>query len=152
MANILPSTRNTSVVSSNGKSSVARGSERQWSRRVSMSIGVWGLFELHPVESACGREAFDCVAEGGAVHGGVAGGEVGFECVGVVFAYFAQHPADGFVDEVVWVGEEGVGDSECVGKSVVADEGECGDDCDALFPEVVAVGEWVEDGGRGFGW
>lgn len=45
------------------------------------------------------------------MHGGVAGGEVGFECGGGAFAYFAQHPADGFVDEVVGVGEEDVGDA-----------------------------------------
>lgn len=62
------------------------------------------------------------------MHGGVAGGEVGFECGGGAFAYFAQHPADGFVDEVVGVGEECVGDAECVGKSVVADGEEGGGD------------------------
>ena len=61
-------------------------------------------------------EAFDGVAEHGAGHGGGAGGEEGGEGGAVVFADFAEEPADGFVDEVVGMVKEEVGDGEAVGK------------------------------------
>lgn len=89
--------------------------------------------------------AFDSVAEGGAgelvgvcAEEGVEGGEV-------YFADFAEHPAGGFVDEVVRVVEEDFGDGEGVGEIVLFDEIESAEDGDAFFPERGGVGEFVED-------
>ena len=111
-----------------------------------------------------GGEFFDGVAEGGAGHGEVAGGgfwgacgrfcgggvgglEPSFEGGAVAFSGFAEEPADGFVDEVVGVVQEDVGDGEGVGELAGADEGHGADDADALFPEGAAVaGEVVEEG------
>jgi hypothetical protein len=63
-----------------------------------------------------------------------------------VFADFAEEPADGFVDEVVGMVKEEVGDGEAVGKVAAADEVHGGDDGDALFPEAGGAGEAVEEG------
>ncbi len=110
-----------------------------------------------------GGEFFDGVAEGGAGHGevagvlrggcgrfcsgGVGGLEPGFEGGAVAFPGFAEEPADGFVDEVVGVVQEDIGDGEGVLELAGADEGHGADDADALFPEGAAVaGEVVEEG------
>ncbi len=90
-------------------------------------------------------ESFYGVAQGDAWEEGEVGVEVGGEEWFVDFAYFAEHPSYGFVDEVVRVGEEGVGYLEEGVVVVVAYECEVGDYGDALFPEVGALGEGVEE-------
>ena len=56
-----------------------------------------------------GRELLDGVAEGGAGHGLVTGCQIGDKGGLVVFAYFAQEPAYGFLNEVVGMMQEDVG-------------------------------------------
>ena len=63
----------------------------------------------------------------------------------VALAGFAEEPADGFVNEVVGVVKEDIGDGESIGQLSVADEGHGADDAYALLPQGFAVaGEVVE--------
>ena len=68
----------------------------------------------------------------------------------VAFTDFPERPPDGFVDEVVGVVEEELGEGEGVCEVVFADEMVGGDDGDALAPEVMGFGEFVEDRAVGF--
>ena len=56
-----------------------------------------------------GWELLDGVAEGGAGHGLVTWSKIGDKGGLVVFAYLAQEPADGLVDEVVGMMQKDVG-------------------------------------------
>ena len=57
----------------------------------------------------------------------------------VALAGLAEEPADGLVDEVVWMVEEDVGDGKGVVQLAVADEGHRAHDADALLPDGAAV-------------
>ncbi len=72
-------------------------------------------------------------------------GEEGFELGGRFLHDFTEHPAGGFMDEVVGVIEEELSDSEGIGEVVLAYESVSGDDGDAAFPEGGATGELVKD-------
>ena len=63
-----------------------------------------GVAAGEPEAAFGGGEAFDGVAEGGGMEGGEVGGEEVAEGGGVPFSALAEHPADGFVHEVVGVG------------------------------------------------
>lgn len=56
------------------------------------------------------------------------------------FPYFAQHPTDGFMHQVVGVIEEHFGVAECIGRVTVAGCPPGAYHGDALFPEVAARG------------
>lgn len=92
-------------------------------------------------------EVFEGVAEGGAGHGFVMLVEEGLE-VGAAgtLADFAEHPADGFVNEVVFVIEQDLGDGEGVEGFGLLDVVEGGDHGDAAFPEDGGAGEFGEEG------
>ena len=51
-------------------------------------------------------------------------------------AHFAEHPADGLVDEVFLVAEKKLGDAQRVGEVALPDEVMGRDDADAPFPHV----------------
>lgn len=114
-------------------------------RRMRSRVMMVVLVFVEVVGAFAGGEAFYGVAQGDAWEVGEVGVEVGGEEGFVDFAYFAEHPSYGFVDEVVRVGEEGVGYLEEGVGVVVAYEGEVGDDGDALFPDVGALREGVEE-------
>ena len=61
--------------------------------------------------------------------------EEGFLDGTITVADFAQHPADGLVDEVVGVVPEDGGDAEGVGEIVLPDEVKGREDGDAAFPQ-----------------
>lgn len=65
--------------------------------------------------------------------------QVCLQRITVAFSGFAEEPADSFVDKVVPVVEEYVGNGECVGKLPVPDEGHGGHYADALFPKGLSV-------------
>lgn len=96
-------------------------------------------------EKDCGRkvllpalfgEALDGVAEHGPGHCLVApiARQKRFQCGLVPLSGLAQEPANGFVDEVVGVMEENVGDGESVFQLPMPDECHGADDTDALLP------------------
>ena len=56
-----------------------------------------------------------------------------------MLAGFAEEPADSFVDQVVGMVKEDVGDSESIVELAVADEGHGADDADALLPKGLSI-------------
>ena len=72
--------------------------------------------------------------------------QVGLQGRFVLLAGFAEEPAHRFVDEVVGVVQEDVGDGEGVGELTVPNEGHGTDYADTLFPEAFSVtGQVVEE-------
>lgn len=93
-------------------------------------------------------ELFDGVAEHCAGHRGRVAVEEGEELrEAAVLADFAEHPAGGFVDEVVGMVEKALGDAERGGVDSRTDEAPVGHDPYPLMPEpAVHGGELVEEG------
>ena len=98
-------------------------------------MGMAGQVEL-PLRLG---ELLDGVTEHGAGHGLVARKQIRLQGRFIFLAGFAEEPADGFVDEVVGVMEEDVGDGEGVVELAVADKSHCADDTDTLLPKGFAV-------------
>ena len=65
--------------------------------------------------------------------------------VNLTLAHLAQHPAHGLVHERMGVAEELLGEAQCVGEVVGAQEHPARDHGHALPPQVAARGEAVED-------
>ncbi len=104
------------------------------------------MLPTEPVEALVLGEALYGVAESCAWQAGIVLVEVVGEQALVFLPYFAEHPADRFMDEVVWVIDECGAEGKGGGEDAVADEVECGDYGDSLFPEAIAPGEAVEQG------
>lgn len=83
-----------------------------------------------------GGEAFDGVAVGGAGESGKILFQVGDKERFIALAHFAKHPPYGFMDEVVAMAKEFVGQEERGGKDVVAHKIKSGDDGYPLLPKI----------------
>ena len=68
-------------------------------------LGAESYFKLsgEPVLALGGGHSFDGVAERGARHCVAVRFEIVAQHIDIAFAHFAQHPAYGLVDKVVWV-------------------------------------------------
>jgi hypothetical protein len=62
----------------------------------------------------------------------------------VAIADFAQHPTRRFVNEVMLVVEQELGESERVGERALPDERQRGQDRDTALPEIVGAREAVQ--------
>lgn len=63
----------------------------------------------------------------------------------MLFANFAQHPADGLVDEIVLVVEKGFGETDGIVEVGGLDEAEGGEHGDAPVPDALALGQLVQE-------
>jgi len=91
---------------------------------------------------------FDGVAQRGSRDARVVGFEKREKSCAVFTPGFAEDPADGFVHQVVFVGEQGFGDAKGVVEVAGADEGHGRDDGDAALPEIFGSAQLVENGAR----
>lgn len=91
-------------------------------------------------------EFFDRVAQHGAGHLGGVLVEESQQWLCIAFADLAEHPAAGFVHEIVRVRQKEGAESERVGEVTGTHEGLSGEDGDALLPEAGGGGEGVEHG------
>ena len=85
------------------------------------------------------RKLFDGIAECGARHGVSAGLEPKAELICVALASFAEEPAHGLLDEIVFVVEKDLSYGVCIGCLAMADELHGAYHSYALFPDVFAV-------------
>ena len=69
--------------------------------------------------------------------------QIAFQRGLVAFAGFAQHPAYGFVDQVVRMVQEDIGDGECIIQLPLANELQGAHNPDALLPEGFAAARQV---------
>ena len=97
------------------------------------------------------RQFFYGVAEGCAWHRRCVGIEESQQGREVALADFAEHPACGFVDERVGMGEILLGQSQCDVKVSVGNQRQGAHYGYAFAPEVTGSGEGEEDCGIGLG-
>ena len=105
-----------------------------------------GLF-IHGAALKVRRHLFDGVAEGGAGHGRFVLHDVVEDFRLMWFAGFLEHPAITFLDKVVGVGEEAIGDEEDIGEEFALAGGENeGDSGGTAEPAVSGLSPLLEVG------
>ena len=93
------------------------------------------------------RKLLDGVPQHRARHLLIARFQIVFERLLVLLACLAEQPAYGFVDQVVRVVQEDIGNGKSVVELPVADESHGADDADTLLPErLAAARELIEQG------
>jgi len=107
----------------------------------------WGVIEdsfEDPFSLRFG-EVFDCISQGSTRHPRVILREKIQHCGLGPLAGFAQHPADGFVDQVVLVFQQDGGNAECIFEVASFDECRSRNNRDSTLPNVRRLGEAIED-------
>ena len=90
------------------------------------------------------RKFFDGVSQHGAGHFLVMGLQKGFFGLQMAFADFAQHPACGFMDQVLLVEKQDFGNLQCHSKLMPFDKVKGRHDRNSSFPQIFGFSQAVE--------
>ena len=64
----------------------------------------------------------------------------------ISFAHFAEHPAYGFMHQIMFMRHQPFGQRQRIGKIRTADKSPSTDNLNPLFPEVIAGSQFIQDG------